>query len=102
MSSPALGWISHADIQNLKTTLGISKWKRPTSGSLAIDWMLRNRPNKDVPVYIHGFDFFEGEQVHYYDKSEPLYERFNDLLGVTVMHQPSKEKGFVENLVKEG
>jgi hypothetical protein len=100
--SPELGWISHEDINNLKETIGISHWKHPTSGCLAIDWMVRNRPDQSVPVYIHGFDFFEGPEIHYYNKTEPLYERINDLIGVTTMHQPQKEKAFVAGLVAEG
>lgn len=100
--NPALGWVSHEDINNLKKTLGISHWKHPTSGALAIDWMVRNRPDQSVPVYIHGFDFFEGAEIHYYNKTEPLYERLNDMIGVKSMHQPEKEKAFVAKLVQEG
>lgn len=99
---PSLGWVPHEDICNLKKELGISHWKHPTSGCLAIDWFVRNRPNPNVPVYIHGFDFFEGPEIHYYNKTEPLYERINDLLGVTTMHQPEKEKAYVARLVAEG
>jgi len=102
MSSPALGWVPADDIQNLKKKLGINARKHPTSGILAIDWFVRHRPDPKVPLYIHGFDFFQGPTIHYYSKSEPLYERLNDLLGVTVMHEPQKEKAFVEELVKEG
>lgn len=99
---PELGWVSNEDIENLKEAVGISHWKHPTSGCLAIDWCVRNRPDKKEPVYIHGFDFFEGPEIHYYNKVEPLYERLNDLLGVTTMHQPHKEKAFVAKLVEEG
>merc|ERR1719409_854227 len=102
MFNAKLGWLTHADIHSVKERLGISKWKHPTSGCLAIDWFVRNRPDKNVPVHIHGFDFFQGSQVHYYSKTEPLYERLNDLLGVTMMHEPQKERAFVEQLVKEG
>jgi len=102
MFDSSLGWLLHEDIANVIERVGISKWKHPTSGCLAIDWFVQNRPDKSVPVYIHGFDFFQGGQIHYYSRSEPLYERLNDLLGVTVMHQPWKEKAFVEQLVKEG
>jgi len=102
MLDPALGFIPHDDICSLKQTLGISHWKHPTSGCLAIDWFVRHRPDPSVPVYIHGFDFFEGPEIHYYNKTEPLYERINDLIGVTTMHQPEKEKAFVAQLVKEG
>lgn len=102
MCDPSLGYVPHEDICNLKETLGISHWKHPTSGCLAIDWFVRHRPDPSVPVYIHGFDFFEGPEIHYYNKTEPLYERINDLIGVTTMHQPEKEKAFVARLVAEG
>jgi len=102
MFDEKLGWLSHDDIHNLKNKLGISKRKHPTSGCLAIDWFVRNRPDKTKPIYIHGFDFFQGPQVHYYSKTEPLYERINDLLGVFMMHEPLKEKSFVDQLVAEG
>jgi len=102
LGDSSLGWVPHEDINNLKRTLGISHWKHPTSGCLAIDWFVRHRPDPSVPVYIHGFDFFEGPDIHYYNKTEPLYERINDLIGVTTMHQPEKEKAFVARLVEEG
>merc|ERR1719265_2824019 len=59
----SLGCVPHEDICNLKDVLGISHWKHPTSGCLAIDWFARHRPADDVPIYIHGFDFFE-EGIH--------------------------------------
>jgi len=102
MMNPDLGYVPEEDINNLKKTLGISHWKHPTSGCLAIDWFVRHRPDPSEPVYIHGFDFFEGPEIHYYNKTEPFYERINDLIGVTTMHQPEKEKAFVARLVKEG
>jgi hypothetical protein len=102
LMDPSLGFIPHEDINVLKEVLGISHWKHPTSGALAIDWFVRNRPDDSVPIYIHGFDFFEGPEIHYYNKTEPLYERFNDLIGVKGMHQPEKEKAFVARLVAEG
>merc|ERR1711871_454703 len=91
MLSPKIGWVSNHDIRTLKAKLGVIRFKNPTSGCLAIDWMVRNRPDPTVPVYIDGFDFFQGEQVHYYSKKEPLYERINDLAGVFLGHEPSKE-----------
>jgi len=102
LANPSLGWIPHEDICKLKETLGISYWKHPTSGCLAIDWFVRHRPDPSVPIYIHGFDFFEGPEIHYYNKTEPLYERINDMVGVNCMHQPEKEKAFVARLVAEG
>merc|ERR1712193_316832 len=99
---PELGWLAKSDIHRMEKILGTNATKHPTSGCLAIDWFVRHRPDPSVPIYIHGFDFFEGPEIHYYNKTEPLYERINDLIGVTTMHQPEKEKAFVANLVNEG
>jgi len=99
---PELGWLSKSDIHNMEQKIGTNKSKHPTSGALAIDWFVRNRPDQSVPVVIAGFDFFQGGKVHYYDETEPIYERFNDQLGVNLLHQPSKERQFVEELVAEG
>jgi len=102
LGDEALGAVSEEDINNLKKELGITHWKHPTSGVLGIDWMVRNRPDTSEPVYIHGFDFFEGDLIHYYNKTEPLYERINNHVGVNTMHQPEKEKAYVARLVEEG
>ena len=67
---------------------------------LAIDHML-NKPGVKVPVYIHGFDFFQGPKMHYFDDHEPIYERINDRIGVN-MHAPYKEKIYVDKLIAEG
>jgi len=91
----------HSVLGDREKAIGLTGIKHPTSGMLAIDHFL-NLPNVSLPVYIHGFDFFEGPEIHYYNKTEPLYERINDMIGVNTMHQPEKEKAFVALLVKEG
>lgn len=74
--------------------------KHPTSGMLAIDYFV-NKPGVHLPVYITGFDFFQGPKIHYYAEQEPLYERINNRIGVN-QHSPLKEKVYVEKLIAEG
>ncbi|CAK0807610.1 unnamed protein product [Prorocentrum cordatum] len=104
LKDPSTGWIEKSAIERLKKLLGLNGVKHPTSGMLAIDHFV-NMPNVRLPVYIHGFDFFQGPKMHYFDEHEPIYERVNDRIGVN-MHSPAKEKvslsGYVEKLVAEG
>jgi len=100
LKDPSTGWIEKSAIERLKKLLGLNGVKHPTSGMLAIDHFV-NMPNVRLPVYIHGFDFFQGPKMHYFDEHEPIYERVNDRIGVN-MHSPAKEKVYVEKLVAEG
>mmetsp|Transcript_5354 Transcript_5354/g.13339 ORF Transcript_5354/g.13339 Transcript_5354/m.13339 type:complete len:351 (+) Transcript_5354:62-1114(+) len=100
LMDPDLSWIEKASIERLKKALGLTGVKHPTSGMLAIDYFI-NKPGVKLPVYIHGFDFFQGPKMHYFDEHEPWYERLNDRIGVN-MHSPHKEKVYVEKLIAEG
>lgn len=100
LKDPTTAWIEKSAIERLKSGLGLTGVKHPTSGMLAIDHFV-NMPDVGLPVYIHGFDFFQGPKMHYYDDHEPLYERVNDRIGVN-MHSPGKEKVYVEKLIAEG
>lgn len=100
LKDPAVGWIEKDRIDRLKAKLGLNPGKQPTSGMLAIDYFLE-KEGVELPVYIHGFDFFMGPKLHYYDDYEPFYERINDRIGVN-MHSPHKEKVYVEKLIQEG
>merc|ERR1719272_2804108 len=100
MMDPQVNWISKSSIDRLKQALGLQHVRHPTSGMLAIDYFVRKKGVK-LPVYIHGFDFFQGPKMHYYDEEEPLYERINDRIGVN-MHAPKLEKALVEKLVEQG
>jgi hypothetical protein len=100
MNDPTTGWITKAAIERLKQLLGLKGIKHPTSGMLAIDHFL-NMPGVELPVYIHGFDFFMGPKIHYFNDHEPLYERVNNRIGVN-MHSPRHEKVYVEKLIAEG
>eukprot|EP00445_Apocalathium_hangoei_P086433 CAMPEP_0204202576 /NCGR_PEP_ID=MMETSP0361-20130328/68320_1 /ASSEMBLY_ACC=CAM_ASM_000343 /TAXON_ID=268821 /ORGANISM="Scrippsiella Hangoei, Strain SHTV-5" /LENGTH=193 /DNA_ID=CAMNT_0051165407 /DNA_START=262 /DNA_END=844 /DNA_ORIENTATION=- len=79
---------------------GLKGVKHPTSGMLAIDYFV-NKPGIELPVCIHGFDFFTGPKIHYFQEHEPLYERINNNIGVN-MHSPPLEKIYIEKLIAEG
>jgi hypothetical protein len=100
LKDPETSWISKEDIERLKQNLGLVGVKHPTSGMLAIDYFVR-KEGVQLPVIIHGFDFFMGPKMHYFDEHEPLYERINDRIGVN-MHSPHKEKIYVEKLIAQG
>merc|ERR1719240_1771508 len=100
LRDPETSWITKADIERVKKLLGLTGVKHPTSGMLAIDYFV-NKPGVQLPVAIHGFDFFMGPKIHYYDDYEPLYERINNKIGVN-QHSPHKEKVYVEKLIAEG
>jgi hypothetical protein len=100
LNDPTTTWIEKERIESLKEKIGLSGIKHPTSGMLAIDYFV-NKPGVQLPVVIHGFDFFMGPKIHYYDAYEPLYERINNNIGVN-QHSPHKEKVYVEKLIAEG
>lgn len=100
LKDPEITWIDKASIERLKKAVGLKGVKHPTSGMLAIDYFV-NKPGVQLPVIIHGFDFFMGPKIHYYHESEPLYERINNNIGVN-MHSPHLEKIYVEKLIAEG
>merc|ERR1711908_81502 len=83
---PSVGWISRERISELKKILGLKGVKHPTSGMLAIDHFVRQE-GVQLPVYITGFDFFQGPRVHYFSESEPWFEKVLDHVGVN-MHSP--------------
>lgn len=97
---PDTTWIEKGRIERLKQLVGLSGVKHPTSGMLAIDYFVTH-PKVQLPVVIHGFDFFQGPTIHYYASSEPLYERINNHIGVN-MHSPHLEKIYVQKLIDEG
>lgn len=98
LSDPKVWWIPGPEIAQVKIDVGNTHPTHPTSGMLAINHFMKLT---DEPIYIHGFDFFQGPVIHYYDEVEPFYERMNDKIGVN-MHQPKKEKKLVEKLIEQG
>mmetsp|Transcript_120195 Transcript_120195/g.347349 ORF Transcript_120195/g.347349 Transcript_120195/m.347349 type:complete len:362 (-) Transcript_120195:71-1156(-) len=97
---PNTTWLEKERIERLKKLLGLRGPKHPTSGMLAIDYFVTH-PKAQLPVVIHGFDFFQGPHIHYFHATEPLYERINNHIGVS-MHSPHLEKIYVEKLIAEG
>mmetsp|Transcript_31155 Transcript_31155/g.71123 ORF Transcript_31155/g.71123 Transcript_31155/m.71123 type:complete len:376 (+) Transcript_31155:62-1189(+) len=96
-----LGWLPREEIRNLCSALGMPARKMPTSGVLAIDWFVRHRPDPSVPVYIHGFDFFQGPEFHYYN-NEPAWQKIVNRLGLWFGHEPLTEKAYVLDLIEQG
>mmetsp|Transcript_94641 Transcript_94641/g.294381 ORF Transcript_94641/g.294381 Transcript_94641/m.294381 type:complete len:378 (+) Transcript_94641:1-1134(+) len=100
LKDPDTVWIDKERIERLKKDVGLTGPKHPTSGLLAIDYFLHMK-GVQLPLCIHGFDFFMGPTIHYYHDSEPIWERINNHIGVN-MHSPHKEKVYVEKLIAEG
>lgn len=67
----------------------------PSSGMVAIDAMM-SRYDK---VYIHGFSFFQGKRLHYFD--EPVLQLVTSWLERFITHNAPCEKTWVEGLVAE-
>merc|ERR1719428_2643547 len=71
-------------------------WQIPSSGMVAIDAFLSKYPE----VAIHGFNFFSGKKIHYFEES-PL-QLITSWLERFVTHNPPCEKVWVESIVNEG
>jgi len=95
--NPDVWCVSKADLTRMRLDLGLEKNRTPTSGYIAIDLFSKLYDK----VTIIGFDFFQGKDIHYYEKEEPWYERLNNRLGVQ-FHAPGKEKGAVQKLIDAG
>jgi len=89
--------IAKADLTRMRSELNLASNRTPTSGYIAIDLFSKIYDK----VTICGFDFFQGKDIHYYEKEEPWYERFNNRLGVQ-FHSPGKEKLAIIELIKQG
>lgn len=89
-------FVEEEHVLALRKKIGNRIWQIPTSGMVAIDAFLRQRKE----VTLHGFNFFQGKKIHYFEES-PLalvtswLERF-------VTHDPSIEKVWVASLREEG
>lgn len=85
-----------ARILALRKVLGCRPWQIPTSGAVAIDSFLAERGS----VTLHGFNFFQSKKIHYFEESAT--QLITSWLERFVTHDPSLEKVWVANLVKEG
>jgi len=89
-------FVEEERILELRRKIGCRLWQIPTSGMVAIDSFLSKRQE----VFLHGFNFFEGKKIHYFEESPvqliaSWLERF-------VTHDPSREKRWVARLAEEG
>jgi hypothetical protein len=71
-------------------------WQIPSSGMVAIDAFL----SQHHEVALHGFNFFSGKKIHYFEES-PL-QLITSWLERFVTHNPACEKVWVSSLVSEG
>jgi hypothetical protein len=71
-------------------------WQIPSSGMVAIDAFLSRYPE----VALHGFNFFSGKKIHYFEES-PL-QLLTSWLERFVTHNPPCEKAWVESLIGDG
>mmetsp|Transcript_904 Transcript_904/g.2290 ORF Transcript_904/g.2290 Transcript_904/m.2290 type:complete len:435 (+) Transcript_904:77-1381(+) len=90
-------WFVEEDtIQELRKKIGCRFWQIPTSGMVAIDAFLANREH----VSLHGFNFFAGKKIHYFEESAT--QLITSWLERFVTHDPSFEKVWVGGLVQKG
>eukprot|EP00929_Paragymnodinium_shiwhaense_P051596 TRINITY_DN25943_c0_g1_i1.p1 TRINITY_DN25943_c0_g1~~TRINITY_DN25943_c0_g1_i1.p1 ORF type:complete len:431 (-),score=85.65 TRINITY_DN25943_c0_g1_i1:159-1451(-) len=80
----------------LRKKIGMNLWQIPSSGMVAIDSFL----SQHEKVTLHGFNFFSGKQIHYFQES-PL-QLITSWLERFVTHNPPQEKRWVQRLMKEG
>jgi len=96
-SSKVDAWfVSEEDILALRPKIGCLFWQIPTSGMVAVDAFLSQRST----VTLHGFNFFQGKKIHYFDESPT--QLITSWLERFVTHNPGREKRWVESLVGEG
>lgn len=89
-------FVEEQRILELRKKIGCRVWQIPTSGMVAIDCFLSKRQE----VFLHGFNFFEGKKIHYFEES-PV-QLISSWLERFVTHDPSREKKWVAGLMQEG
>jgi hypothetical protein len=96
-SSKANAWfVEEERILALCRKIKPNFWQIPSSGMVAIDAFLSRHPE----VALHGFNFFSGKKIHYFEES-PL-QLLTSWLERFVTHNPPCEKAWVESLIGEG
>merc|ERR1719181_2506856 len=96
-SSKANVWVVDEErILALRKKIKCNFWQIPSSGMVAIDAFLSKQPE----VALHGFNFFSGKKIHYFEES-PL-QLITSWLERFVTHNPPQEKKWVQGLLKEG
>uniref|UniRef100_A0A7S2MRB1 Uncharacterized protein n=1 Tax=Zooxanthella nutricula TaxID=1333877 RepID=A0A7S2MRB1_9DINO len=89
-------FIDEEPILELRRKIGCRLWQIPTSGMVAIDAFLQQRKQ----VSLHGFNFFQGKKIHYFEESPT--QLITSWLERFVTHDPSREKVWVQGLIQEG
>jgi len=96
-SSKVDAWfVSEEEILALRPKIGCLFWQIPTSGMVAVNTFLSQRST----VTLHGFNFFQGKKIHYFDESPT--QLITSWLERFVTHNPGRERLWVEGLVREG
>jgi len=88
-------FIPEENILELIKEIGLPFWQIPSSGMIAIHAFLQ----KYDQVSLHGFDFFAGQNIHYFEES--LLQLLTSWLERFVTHNPKMEKEWVKKLVRE-
>merc|ERR1712048_838839 len=97
ISSKVDSWfIPEEQILALRKKIGCRIWQIPTSGMVAIDAFLARHEQ----VVLHGFNFFAGKKIHYFEESPT--QLITSWLERFVTHDPSLEKVWVAGLIKDG
>jgi len=97
MNTKASVWfVDEERLLTLRRKIGCFVWQIPSSGMVAIDSFISTYGN----VTIHGFNFFSGDKIHYFEES-PV-QLLTSWLERFVTHNPPKEKEWVHGLLREG
>jgi len=88
-------FVEEQHILDLRRKIGNKIWQIPTSGMVAIDAFLRNRKQ----VSLHGFNFFQGKKIHYFEESTT--QLITSWLERFVTHDPNIEKVWVDQLKEQ-
>lgn len=89
-------FVEEERILSLRRKIGCALWQIPTSGMVAVDAFLDSRGE----VTLHGFNFFQGKKIHYFQESPT--QLITSWLERFVTHDPACEKVWVEALVQKG
>jgi len=71
--------------------------RRPTTGLCSILWSLKNYDE----VIIHGFDFFQSSQGHYFDNKIKSFLIKRGIIKIGYKHDNIAEQKFVNQLIKQ-
>lgn len=89
-------FVDEERILALRRKIGVNFWQIPSSGMVAIDAFL----SKHEQISLHGFNFFQGKKIHYFEES--AVQLITSWLERFVTHNPPQEKLWVESLMKDG